>query len=307
MVGRLFGVAIGVGILVAACSGDDGSARISGETACNDAASSLCDKIGECAPFFLTVGFTDRAQCIARFKGTCTTSFSAPGTSATPDRYAQCARDVKTAACADILGRTYPEACRPTAGTLADGAPCGTNAQCKNKLCRVPLEATCGACSSLGAAGADCERDDDCDWSLECVGKKCLAKGKEGFACSAGAPCSGTLACNAGVCAQPLGAGATCTFRQNENPCDGAKGSFCHPVTKVCTQIEAAKAGARQVGPRVSSHAAPSAAGASQVPLKPAATRHVPAAAQTTIASPTSPQAAPAFAASIWVQTLVTG
>jgi hypothetical protein len=234
---------LSVSFVVIACSGNDGDASISPETACSDAASALCDKVQECAPFFSTALFADRAACVARFKINCATSFTATGTSATPARAAQCATDARGATCEDILGRTPPDSCRTVAGTLADGAVCGHDAQCANKLCRIPGGSACGACSSLGIAGGACNQQEDCDYGLTCVSNKCIAYAKAGTACSATQPCLPTLGCNNGTCGPPLAAGAACTFKVGENPCDAVKSFYCHPKDKVCAQIGTAPPG----------------------------------------------------------------
>jgi len=236
-------LAVPVVVVVVACGGTDGDASISPDTACNDAASALCDKVQECAPFLSTVLFTDRDSCVSRFKINCASSFNATGTSATPERVAKCARDARTTSCEDILGRTLPETCRTVPGALEDGAACGHDSQCKNRLCRIGTNSACGACSSLGAAGAACERQEDCDYELTCVDKKCVAYAKAGTACSPTQPCHPTLSCSGGVCAIPLAAGAACTFKVGENPCDALNGQYCHPRNSVCTAIGTAPAG----------------------------------------------------------------
>lgn len=230
------------GVLVA-CSGDTESASVSPETACNDVATAFCEKIESCASLLSKVAYADKATCIARSKINCVSSFAAPGTSATPTRAAQCARDAKTASCDDLLGRTPPETCRTLSGSLDDGTACGHDAQCKNKFCRLAEGTSCGACSGLGAAGARCESNDECDYGLSCEGKKCAARGKAGSGCSATAPCLATLTCVGGVCATPLAAGAACTFKPNQNPCDQINGFYCHPKTNVCTAFGTATAG----------------------------------------------------------------
>lgn len=229
--------------VVVACSGTEGDASIRPETACDDAATAICDKLEECAPFLSATLFTDRAACAARFTINCASSFTANGTSATPDRAAQCARDVRSATCADALGRALPETCRTLPGALDDGTPCGHDAQCKNRLCRLAQGSPCGACSSLGVAGGACERQDDCEHGLTCVDQRCIAYAKLGNACSAKQPCLPTLGCNAGVCAEPLAAGVACTFKLNENPCDAVKGFYCHPRDGVCVAIGTAPPG----------------------------------------------------------------
>lgn len=234
-----------VGIVLVACSGDDGSASVSAEAACSDASKAYCAKIQECAPFFVNVGFGDVATCEKRFAINCVPNFSAPGTSATPSALAQCATDVKPMSCDDILGRKLPLSCKTQPGTLADGAPCGADAQCKGTLCRQSAANTCGACSTLGGGGAACERNEDCGEELACANKKCVAYAKAGQSCT-DTPCLPTLACNKGTCAVPLAGGATCDgpADQSQNPCDGAKGFYCHPQTKVCTAVKTAAAGA---------------------------------------------------------------
>lgn len=242
----LAGSASVIAVALVACSGDDAGASISADAACDDATKAICSKIDECAPFFVKLGFGDVATCEQRFRMNCVPNFSAPGTSATPSRVSQCATDVKTQSCDDILGRKLPAACQTQPGTLADGAPCGTDAQCKGKLCRQSTAGSCGACSTIGGGGAACERDEDCDSELGCADKKCVAFAKAGSPCSATQPCLRTLACNKGTCAQPLAAGAACDgpADQSQNPCDGAKGFYCHPQTKVCTAVGTAAPGA---------------------------------------------------------------
>lgn len=242
----LAGSASIIAIALVACSGDDGSASVSAEAACSDATKAYCAKIEECAPFFVKLGFGDVATCEKRFAVNCVPNFNAPGTSATPSVLAQCATDVKTSTCDDLLGRKLPLSCKTQPGTLADGAPCGTDAQCKGTLCRQSNANTCGACSTIGAGGAACERNEDCDVELGCANKKCVVFAKAGQPCSATSPCVPSLACNKGTCAVPLAAGATCEgpADQSQNPCEGTKGFYCHPQTKVCTSIVTAAAGA---------------------------------------------------------------
>lgn len=234
-----------VGIALVACSGDDGSASISADAACEDASKAYCAKIDECAPFFVKLAFGDVATCVSRFEIICVPGFSANGTTATPSRLSQCATEAKTLTCDEVLGRKLPLSCRTEPGSLADGAPCGVDAQCKGKLCRLSTGNVCGACSTVGGGGAACERDEDCDSELGCADKKCVTFAKAGSPCSATQPCLRSLACNKGTCAAPLAAGAACepSLDQSQNPCDGAKGFFCHGGTKVCTSVGTAAAG----------------------------------------------------------------
>jgi predicted esterase len=72
-------------LLVLACGGTEGgNVTVSAATPCDDAANALCSKIEECAPFYMTITFADRAECVSRFKINGAGSFTANGTSA-PD------------------------------------------------------------------------------------------------------------------------------------------------------------------------------------------------------------------------------
>lgn len=234
-----------VGISLVACSGDDAGASISAEAACDDAAKAICAKLNECAPFFVTLAWGSVATCEQRAKIDCVPKLNANGTSQTPSQLSQCATDAKSMTCEDALGRNSPVSCHTQPGTLADGAACGTDAQCKGRLCRLSAGSVCGACSTIGAAGAACERDEDCDNGLACADKKCVTLGKAGAPCSATQPCTRSLSCNKGTCATPIAAGGTCepNTDQSQNPCDAAKGFYCHFQTKVCTEVASAAAG----------------------------------------------------------------
>lgn len=235
-------------VALLACSGSSSSS--SGATpdqACSDYAQLLCDKLNTCAPYFLQGAYGDMATCVARAKIDCVPSFSANGTSATPDAVETCIGDAKNASCDDLIARKGPPSCNTKPGQLADGAVCGTDAQCKGALCRFADTGTCGACSSPGGAGAACARDGDCadGQSLRCVAKKCVTSAGAGADCSAEQPCLPSLACTGGKCATPLAAGAACQFKIGENPCDTEKGYYCNPKTNVCAQIVTAAAGAQ--------------------------------------------------------------
>src|SRR5687767_4717896 len=92
-------------VLLIACSGSEAGTSISPETACNDYATTFCDRVEVCAPFYFKLGLSSRTQCVDRFKINCPAVFTANGTSATPDRLSQCASDVKALSCDDVFGR----------------------------------------------------------------------------------------------------------------------------------------------------------------------------------------------------------
>lgn len=230
--------------LLVACSGDDSQTQsVSPDAVCDDGAKTYCDRVNACAPFFVTIAYGDVATCQARFKINCPSTFSAQGTSQTTAHFQTCVNDVKNASCDDLLGRNLPASCDTLPGALADGAACGVNDQCKGKLCRLSAANTCGACSTVGAVGAACERNEDCDKNLACQDKKCVVYGKAGAACSKTQPCVQTLACAAGTCTTPLEAGAACTFVDGDNACNILKGLYCDPKTKVCANVGTGAAG----------------------------------------------------------------
>jgi hypothetical protein len=235
----------GVLVTVVACSGDDGAAAgVTAEQACDSAARAICEKLQECAPAFVRFEWGDTARCSSRFKINCASAFTAAGTSATPSALSQCGAAINTATCDDVLRRKYPAPCGTEPGKLADGAPCGHDAQCVGRLCRTPEGHACGACSALGAAGASCGRDEDCDRGLACAGAKCVKYREAGESCGRNEPCAPTLACTEGKCAVALGAGARCArpIGEFENACDLAKGYYCD-ATGTCATIGTADAG----------------------------------------------------------------
>jgi hypothetical protein len=229
--------------LVVACSGSTTSSSATPDQACNDAAQTLCNKISTCVPYILKVAYGDVATCVTRSKVNCVSGFSASGTSATPSSVETCVNDANAVSCDDLLARNGPSSCFTQPGQLADGAACGTDAQCKGTLCRMPADNSCGACSSPGVAGTCRARDADCDHGLVCTSSKCVAPGAAGAACNADTPCLASLACVSGKCVTALGAGVACTFVLNENPCSIVQGLFCNPKSKVCAQIGYADAG----------------------------------------------------------------
>jgi hypothetical protein len=242
----LLSLFVAVPIVLIACSDDSSSSSVTPEQGCDQFATAICEKYDQCAPLFVQLGFGTSARCVDRFKINCPAAFSANGTSTTPAKASQCAADLKNVSCEDALGRILPASCRTEPGALADGMACADNAQCKGKLCRLGQASTCGACSTIGAAGTACDRDEDCEYGLGCAVGKCVGYAKAGETCDGKAtPCLGTLACAGGKCAVPLEAGVACTpaAKDGENPCNGLKGLFCHPINKVCAQVKLAAAG----------------------------------------------------------------
>lgn len=228
--------------LVLACSSSSGGgSSVSADQASTDVSKSFCTQFNSCAPLFVQVAYGTESSCETRFKLSVLPTLSANGTGATPAQYESCATDIAKATCDDLLTRNYPASCQTAAGTLADGAACGDDAQCKDKLCRKGAGQTCGACSSLGAAGGACTGDSDCAYGLNCTNSVCSAYAAAGAACDATHTCDPTLTCSNGTCATVAEAGGTCAGL-GQGGCDNLKGLYC-TAAKVCAQAGIANAG----------------------------------------------------------------
>jgi hypothetical protein len=230
-----------VGSILVACSSDDGgSASATPDSACQDAAAALCEKLGSCFSIGLKVLWGDSATCITRTKIGCQSSLSATGTGATPAQFAQCATDVRAQSCEDLFAKP-PATCETQAGTLADGQACAVNDQCSGRSCNKASGNACGACAKRAGAGSACETGSDCEADLACSGGKCVVRGTAGAACSATAPCVQPYRCSGKVCTKPLAGGAACT--PTEDACDILNGFFCNPQSNVCAEAQIAEPG----------------------------------------------------------------
>lgn len=229
-------------VFAVACSSGSSGSSVSNDQAATDVAKAFCQKFDSCASLFVTVSYGDEATCEARFKLSVTPSLTANGTGATTAQYESCAKDIPGASCDDLLSRNFPTSCRTVAGSLADGTACGVDSQCKGKLCRLSDNSSCGACSTIGAGGATCSNDNECDYGLTCVNKVCSQYGQAGGTCDTTHPCKPTLACTNGTCATPGAAGAACPGL-GMGGCDNLSGLFCDQA-KVCAAVKFAAAGA---------------------------------------------------------------
>ncbi len=120
------------------------------------------------------------------------------------DRVNACIAALGTIAC-DELGSHPPEACRDAlAGTIDEGEDCALDEECSgNAFCDTTGMACPGTCTALGAAGSDCEENEQCDTGLVCA-------------------CTGSPVCN-GTCTTQVGVGDTC----GGSAADCALGLFC--------------------------------------------------------------------------------
>ncbi len=198
--------------------------------------------MNDCASLYVGIQYGDVATCTTRLKIACTNALNAPSTGATAGQAESCASAVGSAACADVLGRNPPGACKTVAGSLADGTACGDDAQCSGKNCRASVGSTCGACSTRAAAGGACSSSGDCDYGFTCANKVCVTPGAAGAMCDVGHPCATSFACKGGTCVQRQAAGATCDVAAQD--CDNLSGLYCDPKTKVCAKAQLAAAGA---------------------------------------------------------------
>jgi hypothetical protein len=251
---------IGISAAVAACSGaTTGSSGPSASQAASDAATALCTRINACAPLFLQIAYGDMPTCNTRLTANLTEALSASGTGWTPSAVDACAKAIPGASCDDALAHNLPAVCHPPAGQLAIGAACGDNGQCSSGYCNLSSNGKCGSCAAgLGAAGAPCFRDDDCQFGIVCQGMaitatpptagKCTALAKSGESCDSNKPCLKTLACSAatgGVCGPTVAAGATCSQTADFfGTCGDVSGNYCSATTNgTCTSLDAAAAG----------------------------------------------------------------
>lgn len=213
--------------------GVDGS-TVTADQAATDAANAYCSRAQACAPAYVTIGFGDVATCAARLKQVLLPVFGADGASSTPAQTEACAEVIPSMSCGDLLGRKMPDACKTLPGTLADGAACSADSQCKGTRCKVASSAVCGTCTEPAAAGAACGVDDDCQPGMKCLNSVCVQYGDENALCDANHPCRPDLGCKSGMCTTPAAAGAAC---QSSDECDVLHGIVCNPLTKQCDAL----------------------------------------------------------------------
>jgi hypothetical protein len=211
-----------------------------GDQECTALASAICDRFEACAPFLLQDVYGDSATCKVRAKLDCTLKFGAPGSSARAAQTAGCAEAVPAIECQDLLARRMPDACKPDAGTLADGSGCVYGMQCASRACLKPSpDAACGTCGAPARSGASCTVDDDCADGLTCTQGTCVAAGGLGAKCDSTAPCA-TGACSAGTCVAAKAVGAPCTPAFAD--CDIAHGIACNGAS-TCAPVARAELG----------------------------------------------------------------
>src|SRR5262249_22726301 len=137
-------------------SSSDSSGSVSLEQACSDISSTLCGRINDCSPFFLTYSYGDLATCQSRAVVGCSSFPTAPGSTLTAAQIESCANALKNASCSALLDdgiSTLPEC--DLKGTLDNGKSCAQNFQCSSGFC--PLGSNgCGTCAPKTKAGDAC-------------------------------------------------------------------------------------------------------------------------------------------------------
>jgi hypothetical protein len=215
------------------------------------------------------------SACVARTLFSCP-SVSEPGTSNTTTSIEACASAITNlSSCADFanyLAANDGRLCPTVPGTLADGAACLDDSQCKGGFCGAPASDDGGTSSSACSACAEKPGVTNCQESSNCPGGQlcnangtCVVAGTVGAVCDGSGygvqPCQAALFCQfaasaadgggaatgdagapaKGLCAALLVAGKTCDPTDYQAEC--ANGLFCNPQG-TCAAIQFVAIGA---------------------------------------------------------------
>ncbi|MBI5497388.1 MAG: hypothetical protein HY904_20405 [Deltaproteobacteria bacterium] len=235
----------GLALVVGAwgCSGGGGGGgggdSVTAAQACDATAEALCGLYQRCMPWVISLQFGDLTTCQARSKLGCEDSFSANGTTATPAQTKACAEAYGSAACADMFSAEPPQACKDMpAGTLANGAQCGSGEQCQSERCKESSTSTCGTCVAPVTAGGSCANNEPCNDGLTCApNATCVAPGAAGATCGNNSPCKDPLVCRGGTCGARVAAGAACQPDIQDCDLTGADWLSCDQQTNTCKVI----------------------------------------------------------------------
>ena len=133
------------------------------------------------------------------FVADCSALAKAPGASDLATQLNTCVDSLNASSCA-LSGLSCT-----IRGSLTDGSPCASGAQCTGGVCTVAQPSTtsdisCGTCASYGAVGATCSATTPCDPSTgSCVNQKCTAFVPQGGPCANGETCVNGSALRHGV------------------------------------------------------------------------------------------------------------
>jgi hypothetical protein len=240
--GGMAGTGVGGGVGGGGAGGTAAAPTVA--EACEQFASTLCNRLNGCAPFVAQISYGDMATCKARVMLGCTRDLTVPDSNQTTTGMVTCARDANNATCADLLANKFPTSCQIKPGNRINGEGCGSPWQCVSTHCE-RNSADCGVCAARAAAGGTCTMDEGCTLGLVCGAGRCVAPGAPGAACSAMAPCRSDLYCSTptSTCATPLPLGATCMG--DTGACDLRQGVSCNIFgsPQKCEMVAAAKGG----------------------------------------------------------------
>lgn len=156
--------------------------------------------------------------------------------------FTQCLRDFSTGSC--NTAATSPSCATRYVGTIADGQPCFSNAECRSPgaSCtpRDCGDSCCtGTCTPLPKLGEPChELVGGCEPGLVCnVGSKRCVVGDAGSQCDDRTACDAGNWCNNGLCAPDLPEGAVCDSPLQCGGETSCVGKFTRNTTPRCLHL----------------------------------------------------------------------
>jgi hypothetical protein len=208
---------------------------------CLAAGQAICDKLNECAPFFITIAYPDLATCAERSALSCQLDTGLPGSGLDAMEVQACADAIGPASCDDLFAGDIA-ACAPQSGTVPNGSACGSETQCQSKFCDVDESGTCGTCKPTVPDGGSCAMNGDaCEPPLACAeDQTCATKAKSGEICGMDKPCVENLACSVGICGEGGKMGDICSPML---PCATSAGLNCNLMTNMCEPFAVADVG----------------------------------------------------------------
>lgn len=127
-------------------AGSDPQAAIAEQ--CTKLSAAACERLGQCSQYLLRYYYGDATACKQRVELTCSPYVTLPGSSWSLDRLRACTAGYVSGTCSDYFAPGGPPACRPMAGSLADGNVCANSNQCRSALAPRP----CAPPAALAAA-----------------------------------------------------------------------------------------------------------------------------------------------------------
>lgn len=224
-----------------------GGGADAGPDACDPFAVQVCQRLMACSPLYLSGIYGDLAVCQDRVRTECRSESALTGSGFDRAAIETCQGAMASASCDDLFGGRVA-ACQRK-GTLANEAPCGSNAQCQSGFCRMPETAFCGKCAARAAEGAPCDVEGSCQFPLMCSeAGRCVTPAGEGDLCNESRPCrpGGSLFCASdNSCKRRSAEGKACnsTATAPRQPCE--IGHTCRPSANgLCRAIRFAAPGA---------------------------------------------------------------